>query len=53
MNKSYIETILNNSHSTKEYQLKLSGYFGDDEDKDEYYLMNWNKQMEHRHLLFL
>ena len=25
MYKSYIETLLNNSHSTKEYQLKLSG----------------------------
>ena len=52
MYKSYIETILNNSHSTKEYQLKLSGYFGDDGDKDEDYLMNWNKRMEKRHLHF-
>ena len=43
--KSYIETILNNSHSTKEYQLKLSRYFGDDGDKDEDYVMNWNKGM--------
>ena len=50
--KSYIETILNNIHSTKEYQLKLSGYFGDDGDKDEDYLMNWNKGMEQRHLHF-
>ena len=52
MYKSYIETILNNSHSTKEYQLKLSMYFGDDGDKDEDYLMNWNKGMEQRHLHF-
>ena len=52
MYKSYIETILNNSHPTKEYQLKLSGYFGDDGDKDEDYLMNWNKVMEQRHLHF-
>ena len=52
MYKSYIETILNNSHSTKEYQLKWSGYFGDDGDKDEDYLMNWNKGMEQRHLHF-
>ena len=52
MYKSYIETILNNTHSTKEYQLKLSGYFGDDGDKDEDYLMNWNKGMEQRHLHF-
>ena len=52
MYKSYIETILNNSHSTKGYQLKLSSYFGDDRDKDEDYLMNWNKGMEQRHLHF-
>ena len=52
MYKSYIETILNNSHSTKEYQLKLSRYFGDDGDKDEDYLMNWNKGIEQRHLHF-
>ena len=52
MYKSYIEIILNNSHSTEEYQLKLSGYFGDDGDKDEDYLMNWNKGMEQRHLHF-
>ena len=52
MYKSYIETILNNSHSTKEYQLKLSGYFGDNGDKYEDYLMNWNKGMEQRHLHF-
>ena len=52
MYKSYIETILNNSHSTKEYQLKLGGYFGDDGDKDEDHPMNWNKGMEQRHLHF-
>ena len=28
MYKSYFETILNNSHLTKKYQLKMSGYFG-------------------------
>ena len=52
MYKPYIETILNNSHSTKEYQLKLSGYFGDDGDKNEDYLMNWNKGMKQRYLCF-
>ena len=52
MYKSYIETLLNNSHCTKEYQLKLSGYFGNNGDKDEDYLMNWNKGMEQRHLCF-
>ena len=30
----------------------MSGYFGDDGDKDEDYLMNWNKGMEQRHLHF-
>ena len=34
MYKSYFETILNNSHSTKKYQLKTSGYFGDSGNKD-------------------
>ena len=34
MYKSYFETILNNSHSTKKYQLKTSGYFGDNGNKD-------------------
>ena len=52
MYKSYIKTLLNNSHSTKEHQLKLSGYFSDDGDKDEDYLMNWNKGMGKRHLHF-
>ena len=31
--KSYFETVLNNSHSTKKYQLKTSGYFGDSGNK--------------------
>ena len=53
MYKSYIETILNNTHSTKEYQLKLSGYFGDDGDKDEDYLMNWNKGMKRDIFVFV
>ena len=52
MYKSYIETLLNNIHSTKEYQLKLSQYFGNDGDKEEDYHMNWNKGMEQRHLHF-
>ena len=34
MYKSYFETILNNSHLTKKYQLKMSGYFGDSGNKD-------------------
>ena len=52
MYKSYTETLLNNTHSTKEYQLKLGGYFGDDGDKDEDYFMNWNNGMEQGHVHF-
>ena len=43
--KSYFETVLNNSHSTKQYQLKMSGYFEDSRNKD-INLQNWNKGME-------
>ena len=34
MYKSYFETVLNNSYSTKQYQLKMNGYFGDSGNKD-------------------
>ena len=34
MYKSYFVTVLKNSHSTKQYQLKMSGYFGDSGNKD-------------------
>ena len=46
MYKSYFETILNNSHLTKKYQLKMSGYFGDSGNKDVNFMQNWNKGME-------
>ena len=46
MYKSYFETILNNSHSTKQYQLKMSGYFGVSRNKDINFMQNWNKGME-------
>ena len=42
MYKSYFETVLNNSHSTKQYQLKMSGYFGDSRNKD----INENAKLE-------
>ena len=46
MYKSYFETVLNNCHSTKQYQLKMSGYFGDSRNKDINFMQNWNKGME-------
>ena len=52
MYKSYFETILNNSSSTKKYQLKTSGYFGDEGNKDEDYISSWNKGMEERCIFF-
>ena len=52
MYKSYFETILNNSHSTKKYQLKTSGYFGDSGNKDVNFMQNWNKGMEEHYVTF-
>ena len=50
--KSYFETVLNNSHSTKQYQLKMSGYFGDSRNKDVNFMQNWNKGMEEHFVTF-
>ena len=52
MYKSYIETVLNNSHLTKKYQLKLSSYYGDEGNKDEDFISTWNKRMELRCMIF-
>ena len=52
MYKSYFKTILNNSSSTKKYQLKTNGYFGDEGNKDEDYISSWNKGMEERCIVF-
>ena len=52
MYKSYFETLLNNSHSTKKYQLKTSGYFGDSVNKGVYFMQNWNKGMEEHYITF-
>ena len=52
MYKSYFETILNNSHSTKKYQLKMSGYFGNSGNKDVNFVQNWNKGMEEHYITF-
>ena len=43
MYKSYFETVLNNSHLIKLFQLKMSGYFGDSGNKDVNFMQNWNK----------
>ena len=50
--KSYLETVLNNSHSTRQYQLKISGYFGDSGNKDINFMQNWNKGMEEHFVAF-
>ena len=47
-----IETVLNNTHLTKKYQLKSSGYYGDEGNKDEDYISTWNKGMEQRCMIF-
>ena len=52
MYKSYFETILNNSHSTKKYQLKMSGYFGNSGNKDVNFMQNWNKGTEECYITF-
>ena len=52
MYKSYFETVLNHSHSTKKYQLKMSGYFGDSRNKDINFMQNWNKGMEEHFVTF-
>ena len=52
MYKSYFETVFNNSHSTKQFQLKTSGYFGDSGNKDVNFMQNWNKGMEEHFVTF-
>ena len=51
MYKSYFETVLNNSHSTKKYQLKTSGYFGYSGNKDVNFMQigirEWKNVMSH------
>ena len=50
--KSHFKTVLNNSHSTKQYQLKTSEYFGDSGNKDLNFMQNWNKGMEEHFVTF-
>ena len=52
MYKSYIETVLNNSATTKKYQLENNGFFGDNGNKDMFFNLTFNKGMEKRHTKF-
>ena len=49
MYKAFIETLLNNSATTKKYQLENIGYFGDNGDKDQFYNLTFNNGMEKLH----
>ena len=52
MYKAYIETLLNNSASTKRYQLESHGFFGDSGNKDTDFNISYNKGMEKRFRAF-
>ena len=51
MYKAYIETVLNNSASTKTYQLE-TGFYGDQEDKDSDFRQTFNPGMTQRYMKF-
>ena len=48
MYKAYIETVLNNSASTKTYQLEMQGFYGNQEDKDSDFRQTFNNNMTWR-----
>ena len=52
MYKAYIETQLNNSASTKKYQLESQGFFGDGKQKDADFNVSFNSGMEKRYNTF-
>ncbi len=52
MYKAFIETVLNNSASTKRYQLKNAGYYGDTANKDTDFNLSYNRGMEERYHKF-
>ena len=52
MYKAYMETILNNSHSTKQFQLKSSGFYGDSGDRDKHFFITKNMGMMERKLKY-
>ena len=52
MYKAYIETVLNNSASTKAYQLQTQGFYGDQGDKDSDFRQTFNSGMTLRYMKF-
>ena len=52
MYKAYMETVLNNGYATKKYQLKSSGFYGDEGNRDEHFYLSHNSGMLKRAILF-
>ena len=52
MYKACIETVLNNSASTKTYQLEMQGFCGDQGDKDSDFRQTFNNGMTRRYMKF-
>ena len=52
MYKAYIESVLNNSASTKKYQLETQGFYGDQGDKDQDFRQTFNPGMTKRYMKF-
>ena len=52
MHKAYIETVLNNSASTKKYELETQGFYGDGGDKDTDLKQTFNPGMTRRYMKF-
>ena len=50
--KAYIESVLNNSVSTKKYQLEAQGFYGDQGDKDQDFRQTFNPGMTKRYVQF-
>ena len=52
MYKAYIESVLNNSASTKKYQLEMQGFHGDQGDKDQDFRQTFNPGITKRYMQF-
>ena len=52
MYKAYIESVLNNSASTKKYQLEMQDFHGDQGDKDQDFRQTFNPGMTKRYMQF-
>ena len=50
--KAYIESVLNNSASTKQYQLEMQGYYGDQGEKDQDFRQTFNPGMTKKYMQF-